>query len=107
RRILLKCNYQLLSKSCLRQRVSPRLESHRLPRLETRVPVLADDQMVVHRDDSFLAFGLGSIFQNIAGLAVERGANPFERLEADAFDLARLQQRYVLLADADLLGQLL
>ena len=27
----------------------------------------------MHRDDSFLAFGLGSIFQNIAGLAVVHG----------------------------------
>src|SRR5262249_16365739 len=80
---------------------------NQLERLQARVAVLADDEVVVHRGDSFLAFCLGSIFQNIAGLAVERGANPFERLEADAFDLARLQQRHVLLADADLLGQLL
>ena len=49
------------------------LQLHQLPRLETRVAVLADDEVAVHRDDSFLAFGLGSIFQNIAGLAVVHG----------------------------------
>src|SRR5262245_6236908 len=59
------------------------------------------------RDESIPPFHLRAVIQNIAGLAVERSANPFERLEADAFDLARLQQRYVLLADADLLSQLL
>jgi hypothetical protein len=36
-------------------RVFRDLESHQLRLLETRVAVLADDEGVVHRDDSFLA----------------------------------------------------
>ena len=46
-------------------------------------------------------------FQNVAGLTVERLADARERIEADAPDLARFQQRDVLFGDADALGELL
>ena len=51
-------------------------------------------------------FGVGAIFQDVAGLTVERRADLLQRLEADAFDFARFEQRDVLLGDADAFGQL-
>src|SRR5262245_49091218 len=47
------------------------------------------------------------ILQDIAGLTIERRADAIERIEADALHLARFQQRYVLLGDADALGEFL
>lgn len=43
----------------------------------------------------------GAVLEQIARLAVENLANPAERIEPNAADLARLQQGYVLLGDAD------
>jgi hypothetical protein len=40
-------------------------------------------------------------FQNVAGLAVEHGTYAFERVETNASHLAGLEQRHVLLGDAD------
>src|SRR5258705_1325195 len=53
------------------------------------------------------ARGIVAIFQNVAGLAVERLADQRERVEAHALDLARLQQRDVLFGDSNALGELL
>src|SRR5215469_12340874 len=47
------------------------------------------------------------VFQDVAGLAVERLAYPFQRLETHASDLAGLQERDILFGDADALGQFL
>ena len=47
------------------------------------------------------------IFQDVAGLTIEHHADPLQGIEADAFHLAGLQQRNVLLGDADALGKLL
>src|SRR5258707_12857179 len=47
------------------------------------------------------------VFQDVAGLAVERLADPLQRLETHAPDLAGLQERDVLFGDADALGQFL
>ncbi len=50
---------------------------------------------------------VGAVLKQIARLAVENFANPAERIEPNAADLARLQQGYVLLGDADPLRELL
>src|SRR5262245_5854556 len=50
---------------------------------------------------------LGAEFEDVAGLTLERLADPLERLEAYAFYLAGLEQRHVLLGDADALRKLL
>jgi hypothetical protein len=47
------------------------------------------------------------VFQDVARLAIERLADPLQRLETHAPDLAGLQERDVLFGDADALGQFL
>ena len=65
-------------------------------------PTAMRNAMVVTR-----ALLVRPIFQNVAGLTIERAANVLQRVEAHALDLAGLQQRDVLLGDADALGELL
>src|SRR5262245_64195142 len=47
------------------------------------------------------------ILQNVAGLTLQRLADPLERFEAHAFHFAGFQQGYVLLRDANALSKLL
>ena len=58
------------------------------------------------RSYSALCF-VRTIFQNVAGLTIERAANVLQRVEAHALHLAGLEQRDVLLGDADAFGELL
>src|SRR5215472_17483617 len=51
--------------------------------------------------------GVGAKFQNVAGLPIERDADAFERVETNASHLAGLEQRYVLLGDANAFRQFL
>ncbi|MCW2285120.1 hypothetical protein M2323_002960 [Rhodoblastus acidophilus] len=47
-----------------------------------------------------------TIFEEIARLAVQLGANPFKRFKANAFHLAGFQQRQVLFGDPDAGGEI-
>src|SRR5262249_34438073 len=47
------------------------------------------------------------VLQNVAGLTLQHLADLLERFEAHAFHLARFQQRYVLLGDANALSKFL
>src|SRR5215472_17818941 len=50
---------------------------------------------------------VGLVFEQIARLTIEHGANPGERIESYASHLAGFEQRNVLLGDADALSELL
>src|SRR6185437_1541710 len=53
------------------------------------------------------ALSVGSVFQKIAGLAVQRGADLFQRCETHAFHMPRFEQRKIGFGDAYDLRQLL
>src|SRR5438105_3486822 len=55
---------------------------------------------------AFMRVGVGAVFEQVAGLALQHFANALQRLEAHPAHLARLQQRQVLLGDADAFGEL-
>src|SRR5215470_6778192 len=54
-----------------------------------------------------VAGGIVAIFEDVAGLTVQRLADLGERVEAHALHLAAFQERDVLLGDANALGKLL
>jgi hypothetical protein len=84
---------------CIQIKKSSRTKSSGLPCRDIHAPC--------GKRSSGLRPAVGPIFEQIARLTIEHGADPGERIESYASHLAGLEQRKVLLGDADMLSELL